>query len=166
RLGPGRVAHPDPDQVIALDHRVAAHPETLRDVVLPRDLDALAARVELEAVVYATDVVAFAPAVRELGAAMAAAVVERDHAAAVAPVEDDRLLQQRARKQPTVDQLVIPGRDIPAVQQKGVGFRSHSRDDKSPAQRFSGGRARMAATKLSCAARSTGRCFAFVLAGY
>src|SRR5216117_2527808 len=86
RVGLGRLAHQDPDQVIALHHGVAAHAEALRDVVLSRDLDALAARLELEAVVHAADVVALAPAIRELGAAVAAAVVERGHPPAVSPV--------------------------------------------------------------------------------
>src|SRR5947209_13903227 len=111
--------------MIALHHGVAAHAETLPDVVLSRDLDALAARLELEAVVHAAEVVALAPAVRELGAAVAAAVVERDHPAAVSLVKENRLLQDRAREQCSVDQLFVPGRDVPAVLQKGLSFRSH-----------------------------------------
>src|SRR5207245_2197808 len=95
------------------------------------DLDALAARLELEAVVHAADVVALAPAVRELGAAMATAVVERDDAAAISPVKEHRLLQDGAREQFAVDQLFVPGRDVPAVLQKGLSFRSHGPDDKS-----------------------------------
>src|SRR5258708_20146444 len=107
--------------MVALHHRVAAYPETLRDVVLPRNLDALAARVELEAVVHAAQVVAFAPAVGELGAAMAAAVVERHHPAAIPPIEDHRLIEQRARQKPPVDHLLIPPPDLPAVHQQPLG---------------------------------------------
>ena len=44
RVGLGRVAHPDPDQVVARHHRIAAHAELGRDHVLARDLDALARR--------------------------------------------------------------------------------------------------------------------------
>ena len=54
------LAHPDPDQVVALDHRVAAHAELGGDVVLAGDLDALARGIELQAVVHAADAIAFA----------------------------------------------------------------------------------------------------------
>src|SRR4051812_47147928 len=124
-IGLRRIAHPDPDQVLALDDRIAPHAEVLRDVVLSRDLDALAARLELEPVVHAADVVAFAPAVGELGAAMAAAIVERDDAAAVAAIEHDRLLEDGAGEEFAVDQLVIPRRDVPAVLQKGLSLGAH-----------------------------------------
>jgi hypothetical protein len=117
-VGLRRVAHPDPHQVLALDHRVAAHAELRRDVVLPRDLHAAAARIELEAVVHAAHAVALEPAVRELRAAVRAAVVERHDLAAFAAVDHHRLLEDGAREQPAVDQLVVPRRDIPAAHQE------------------------------------------------
>jgi hypothetical protein len=121
-----RVAHPDPHQGVALDHRVAPHPELRRDVVLPGDLHAAAARVVLEAVVHAAQAVAFAPAVRELRAAMRAAVVERHRAAAVALVEHHRLLEERALEELAVDQLVVPGRDVPRVHEETLRLGSHA----------------------------------------
>jgi hypothetical protein len=125
RVGERGIAHPDPHQVLLLEHRVAANAQAARDVVLPRDLDALAARVELEPVVHAADVVALHAPVGELGAAVAAPVVQRNHPAAVALVEQHRLLQDRAREQLAVDQLVVPRRDVPAVLQKGLRLGSH-----------------------------------------
>ena len=46
---------------------------------------------------------------------MRAAVVQRDDLAALAPVEQDVVLEQRAGEHSPVDQLVVPGGDVPAV---------------------------------------------------
>ena len=120
-----RIAHPDPDDVLLLDHRVAAHAQALGDVLLPGNLDALALAVELQAVVHAAHVIAFQAPVGEQRAAMAAAVVERDHLAAVALVEQHRLLEDRARDELAVDQLVVPRGHVPAVHQEGSGGCGH-----------------------------------------
>ena len=112
------LAHPDPDQVVALDHRIAAHAEFWRNHVLAGDLDALAAGLELHAVIHAADVVALDPAHRERRGAMATAIVERDHLAARAAIDHDRPLQDRAGELFAVDQFVIPGRDVPGIAKK------------------------------------------------
>ena len=57
-VGERRIAHPDPDPVIALDHRIGAHPRRLRDQVLARHAHALAGAVEAQAVVVALQRVA------------------------------------------------------------------------------------------------------------
>src|SRR6185437_7457913 len=106
---------PDPDQIVALDHGIAAHAELCRDHVLAGNLDALAAGLELHAVIHAADVVAFDPPHRQRRGAVAAAIIERDDPAAGAAIDHDRLLQNRAGEFRAVDQLVIPGRDIPAI---------------------------------------------------
>jgi hypothetical protein len=117
-IGLGRIAHPDPHQVVALDDRVAAHAQLGRHHVLARDLDALAGGVELQAVVHAAHAVAFAAAQVQRHAAVAAAVLQRDDLAALALVEQHGLLQQRAREQLAVDEFVVPGGHVPAVLQE------------------------------------------------
>ena len=119
-----RIAHPDPDQAVAFDHRIAAHAELGRNVVLPGNLHALARRVEFQPVVHAAHAVALDAAVGEQRAAMAAAVVERHRLAGIALVQHDRLVEDGAREQLAVDQLVVPGRDVPAVHEEGFGGRS------------------------------------------
>jgi hypothetical protein len=64
-------------------------------------------------VVHAAHVVAFAPAVGELGAAVAAAVVERHDAAAVSRIEQHRLLEDGAREKLAAVELVVPGGHVP-----------------------------------------------------
>jgi hypothetical protein len=49
---------------------------------------------------------------------MATAIVERNDFSARAPIEHDRPLQNGAGELPTVDQFVIPGRDIPGISQE------------------------------------------------
>ena len=124
RIGLGGIAHPDPDQVVAQLDRVAAHAEPRRDHVLAGNLDALAGRVELHAVVHAADAVALDAPHRQRRAAMTAAVVHRDDPAAFALVEDDRLVEDGAGELGAVDQLVVPGRDVPAVLQEHVVARA------------------------------------------
>jgi hypothetical protein len=62
--------------------------------------------------------VAFDPAHRERRGAMATAVVEGDDLAAGAAIDHDRALQNRAGQLRAVDQLVIPGRDVPGIAKK------------------------------------------------
>jgi hypothetical protein len=112
------IPRPDPDQVVTFDGRIAAHAQFRRDHVLAGNLDALARRVELHAVIHAPDIVALDAAHRERRRAMATAIVERDDFAARAPIQHDRPLQQHARQLGAVDQFVIPGRDIPGISQE------------------------------------------------
>ena len=123
RVRLGRIAHPDPDQAVALDRRIAAHAELGRNVVLSGDLHALAARVELEAVVHAAHAVAFDAAVRQARAAVAAAIVQRHRPARLAAVQHDGLVEDRAREHAPVDQLVVPGGHVPAVHEERLARR-------------------------------------------
>jgi hypothetical protein len=77
-------------------------------------------------VVHAADVVAFHAAVGKPRAAVAAAVVQRHDAAAVAFVEEHGLAEDGAREELAVDELVVPRGDVPAVLQKSLRLRSHS----------------------------------------
>ena len=79
-VGAGRIAHPDPHQVIALDDRVAPHAQLRRDHVLAGDLVAAPGRVVPDAVIHAAHAVALAATPRQQRTAMRAAVVQRDKA--------------------------------------------------------------------------------------
>ncbi len=100
-----------------LDGGVGPDAGSRRDGVLAGDLDADAGPVELQAVVHAAQVVAFEPPVRQGGEAMAAFVRQRGQAGGGA-VEDDGLVDDRARDDLAQPELVVPGRDIPAIAHK------------------------------------------------
>ncbi len=117
-VGAGRIAHPDPHQVIALDDRVAPHAQLRRDHVLAGDLGAAPGRVVPDAVIHAAHAVALTATLRQQRTAMRAAVVQRNDLAAVAPVEQHVILEQRAGEHSSVDQLVVPGGDVPAVSEE------------------------------------------------
>jgi hypothetical protein len=118
RVGLGGLAHPDPEQALALGHGVAAHTEAGRDHVLPGNLHAAAGAVELEAVIEAAHAVAFAPPIGQQRTAVATTVVERHHGAALPAVEQHRLLEQGATEQAPPIQLVTPAGHVPAVLQE------------------------------------------------
>src|SRR5262249_34151454 len=109
---------PDEDQIVALDHGIAAHAKLRRDVVLSGNLDTAAVGSELHAVIHAPDIVAFDAAHRQRRRAMTAAIIQRHDFAAGAAIEHDRFFENCARELLAVDQLVIPGRDIPGIVEK------------------------------------------------
>ena len=114
-VGFGRIAHPDPDPAMALDHREGAHAGIGRHGVLRRHFDALAGAVEQQAVIEAAHRVAFAPAARQGRAAMAAHVLEgHDLARLVAP-QRQRQAEDRARQEAVLRHLLAPSSDVPGV---------------------------------------------------
>ena len=119
------IAHPDPDQVITFDAGIASDAELRRNLFLAGNLDAFSARIELHAVVHASDIVAFDPAHRERCRTMATAVVQRDDFAAGSSVNNDRPLQNGPGQLLAVDQFVIPGRNVPGIAQKNSVVRHH-----------------------------------------
>jgi hypothetical protein len=60
----------------------------------------------------------FAPAQVQRHAAVAAPVLQRDDAAGLGLVEEHGLLEEGARQQAAVGQLVVPGGHVPAVLQE------------------------------------------------
>jgi hypothetical protein len=134
RVGERGIAHPDPDQVVSGDDRIAAHAELRGNDVLAGDLDAPPGRLVLHAVVHAADAVAFDATHRQRRAPVAAAVLQRDHLAALALVEDDRPFEDRAGQLGAVDQLVVPGGHVPAVlQEDSIAIRCHAWSPRSRA---------------------------------
>src|SRR6185437_4318155 len=118
RIGLLGLAHPDPDQIVTLDDRIAAHAQLWRDHLLAGNLNAFARRIELHAMVHAADVVALDAAHRQRRRPVAAAVVQRDDPSALAAIQQNRTFQDRARESRAVDQFMIPGRHVPAIPQK------------------------------------------------
>src|SRR6185312_4432413 len=115
RIGERRIAHPDPNPMIAFDDRIGAHPRLRRDRLLARHADAGAAAVIDEAVIEALDIAAFELAVRERHVAMAAAILQRGRAAILLAPEHDRLAANLAAHQLLPPNLPIPRRDIPEI---------------------------------------------------
>ena len=110
-----RIADPHPDPAVARLHRIAAHARQLRDRALAGYLDAAPRGRELEAVVHAAQVIAFATPQRQRREAVAAAVLERHQSAVLAAVDDDRLVGDADRVQAIPLEVVVPAGDIPAV---------------------------------------------------
>src|SRR5439155_474898 len=86
------IPHEDPDEVVAFLDGKAAHLCALWNHRLARNIDALAAAVEHQPVVFAADVVVEDVTVRQRHSAMATAIFERDNAAVLATVENDWLV--------------------------------------------------------------------------
>ena len=121
RVGLGRIAHPDPDQVVALDDRVAAHAELGGNVVLPGDLHALAVGSNLRPWYMQRTP---SPSTRSLGEAArrgGSSGRRAPPACRSRPCRSTTGLPRivRAASFP-VDELVVPGRDVPAVGEKNV----------------------------------------------
>ena len=82
---------------------------------LRRGLDTGAGGVELQAVVHAAHAIALAPALRQGGAAMAAAVFEGNHPVRRVAPENDGNAADCPGKEAIHGYFVVPCRDIPAV---------------------------------------------------
>src|ERR1700686_3503369 len=122
-----RIAHPDPDEVAAFYDRIAAHPELGRNHVLSGNLHALAGAVVFDAVVHAAHAVALEPASGEQRAAMWTAIIEGNDDAALAPVKEHMLSEQRPTQQFAVDQFLIQRCDVPAILEKHIYFPARER---------------------------------------
>ena len=116
RIGPRRVAHPDPYPAILLEHRIRAHARLRRDSALAGDLHALSGRVEKQPVIAAAQAIAFEAPARQRQMAVAAAVFQRHGAPRLGAEENHRLIEESARER-RARHLAIPGGDIPGMTQ-------------------------------------------------
>ena len=118
RIGSRRIAHPDPEHVVALHQRIDPYPRGPRNVTrLGRIANAGAGAVEGQSVIPALDRVADEAAHRQRRKAMRASVGHRDRLAVFLAEEDDRLVEIGAREQLAAD-FMAPGGRVPAVAQK------------------------------------------------
>src|SRR6185503_17689700 len=116
-IGFRRIAHPNPDPVLALNHWIGAQKTFRRNVVLARDLDAFAGRIEERAVIGAANVVADEPPFRQRHVAMRADTVQRDDFAGAGAVKQDRRVEDAAAERCMLD-LARLRADIPGVLHK------------------------------------------------
>ena len=114
------VAHPDPDEPVALDQRIGGDAGAGRDRALAGDGDARARAVELEPVIAAFDPLAQNPPHRERERAVAAAVFQRRRGSVGGPVEQDGRSQDLPREGPAGLHLVLPRGDVPGVSDEGA----------------------------------------------
>jgi hypothetical protein len=122
RIGQRRIAHPQPDESVTLDHRIGAHTGRRIDGFLRRHEGATARRIVFQAVVAADHAIAFEPALRKRHQAMPAGIFQRRHLSVGLPVQHDVLAADRARKQCALD-IDVPCRGVPGVHRKGWGHR-------------------------------------------
>ena len=113
-VGAGRIAHPDPDDIVAFRHRVGPHPRSCRHQILTRNGDALSFGIEGQAVIAAAQVVALHGPKRQWRRAMAAAILKRRRLP-VHSAEQDHLLAEKGARDRLGLEVLGPDRCIPAV---------------------------------------------------
>ena len=118
RVGQRRIAHPDPDPVIALDHRIAFDPGFGRNGLLARDKDAGAGRIVGQPVIQAFDIVALELAVGQRHMAMTAPILQRRRRAVLAAIHHHRLVADHTAEQLLPVYFMVRGGDIPEIARK------------------------------------------------
>src|SRR4029077_279916 len=116
----GWIAHPDRDELIALDNGIRAYTDSRRHALLSGNLDALAGAVIHETVITALDRIADHHPHRQWQASMGASVLQRDHFPARIPVENNAMAEKRPRSR-LLAHLVGPGADKPVISQERAG---------------------------------------------
>ena len=118
-----RRAHPDPDRLVLLDHRIALHARARRNVFgAVRVAYAGAAAVEFETVIRALDAVAADDLTHgERREAMGATILDGRDAAVTFAIEHDRLVHERAGDELPVTKLIGPRCHVPGIAQECPG---------------------------------------------
>ena len=124
RVGLGRVAGPDPDEPVLLNHRVAAHAGRGVEGFLARHVGAAALRVVSQPVVAAHHFIAFQPPHRQRQQSVPASVFEHCHLAIGLAEHDQFLVANGAWQQRGFDLYVISG-GVPGVERETGFFRIH-----------------------------------------
>ena len=99
RIGERGIAHPEPDEAMALDHGIGAHAGRRIDGLLRGHEGAAALRIVFQAVIAADDGVALEPALRQRHQPVPAGVFQRRDLPVGLPVHHDMLAADRARQQ-------------------------------------------------------------------
>jgi hypothetical protein len=114
RIGLRCFAHPHPDELILLDHRIAAHPSVLGNARLPRNGDAASRPVEDQTVVAALDAGLDDASHMQRRRAMAAPVGQRRGAVCLVAKQHERFVADAAGERFCAE-LIGPGGDVPDV---------------------------------------------------
>ena len=118
RVGQRRIAHPQPDEAMPLDHGIGAHAGRGVDGVLRGHVGAAALRIEFQPVIAADDVVAVEPSLGQRHQPVPAGVLQRAHLSVGLAVHHDMLAADRARKQRVLE-IDIPGGGVPGIEREG-----------------------------------------------
>ena len=121
RIGQRRIAHPQPDEAMPLDHGIGAHAGRRVDGLLRGHVGAAALRVVFQPVIAADHGVAVEPALRQRHQPMPAGILQRAHLSVGLAVHHDMLAADRARKQRVLE-IDIPGGGVPGIERKEVGM--------------------------------------------
>src|SRR6516225_1412763 len=105
---------PDPDEIVALHHRIDLYTRLRRNVVLARDMRAAALLVELHPVITAAHLVALQRRDRERCIAMRTAILHRDCATRLRPPQDHGLVEKSAC-QNVMPYLLRESGDLPRI---------------------------------------------------
>src|SRR6516164_7817658 len=116
-IGERRVAHPDPNPVIAFDHRIASYLRSLRNLLLPWDVNAMAIARKAQSVIEALQRIIHKLAHRQRQMAMGAAVLEGHRSSVFGPKQNDRVAQDYATHWFAAD-LRIGRCDVPIISQE------------------------------------------------
>src|SRR6516165_6546518 len=105
---------PDPDEIVALHHRIDLYTRLRRNVVLAWDMRAAAFLVELHSVIAAAHLVALQRRDRERCIAMRTAILHRDCATRLRPPQDHGLVEKSAC-QNVMPYLLRESGDLPRI---------------------------------------------------
>ena len=121
RVGLFRLAHPYPEQAVALVNGVGAHLGDMGNTLCTRNAGAGARTVEGQAVIAAFHVVALDAAHGERQLAMGTGIFERGRASVLLAVKHDVYTEDGDGLQLAAN-LVIPGCDVPGILEKHLAL--------------------------------------------
>ncbi len=121
RVGLVRLAHPDPEQAVALMDGVGTHLGDMGNTLCTRDARAGARTVEGQAVIAAFHVVALDTAHGERQLAMGTGILQRGGLTILQAVKNDLFAEDGDGLQ-LAAYLVIPGRDVPGILEKHLAL--------------------------------------------
>jgi hypothetical protein len=116
-IGERRIAHPDPNPVIAFDHWIASYLRSSRNLFLPGDVNAMTVACKAQSVIEALQCIADEFAHRQRQVAMRAAVLEGHRGSVFGPKQNDRVAQDHATQWFAADLRIGRG-DVPIISQE------------------------------------------------
>ena len=117
RVGQRRIAHPEPDEAMPLDHGIGAHAGRGVDGFLRGHEGAAALRIVFQAVIAADDRVAVEPPLGQRHQPVPAGILQRADLAIGLAVHHDMLAADRAGKQRVLE-IDVPGGGVPGIERE------------------------------------------------